>query len=707
MLYPPPLLPPRHHQFVPLITVPSLPPRANNPNFENRDGVDRGIESPGYGDGAERVMLGGESFDAYPAPPPVGSSLAPLGLQKQETLGEGMILPLPPKRSQALVSPPAPPAPGVISSCYKKRKRDLGADYESILLVIKAVCRTASHGFVYMDVEDKKGANTAGGAGQGHGGGEARPGEGREGEAAGAAPSSGGVNGLAPTLKLGHSLYEFIVRVLGESCLGKRRLTEAGFWLSLTKTVNRLQVEAPGRLRSLLGTLRWQRANRPNAFRLLVPRPEGNGEGKAGGAAVLTIHGTFPVGISLQDPETVQEPLSTTVREICQGNCTSADVEKVLELYRALWASHEPLPLARIPFLRFRRGIEVQQVLRLAGMEEPGTRQRMIAEVMRMDSVDKMLLPVTASLLREVPPRLKREDEPAPVGPPKQGRGGRTTRRESSGGGAAEEAEREAGNRGGKEGGGKGEGGESKDGAPLAQQDKSARSSLGGKGRKRKRGPHAGKKGRKTEEEGEDGDVNIAMIMIGIGRDKEDGGEEEGQEGGRVEGIDGEGEGTVGEIEKGKGREDEGEGEKGRDGSWSAKRRRGAGRLERGGEDMVVTRIGQNVLGAGERGKTDKGKGEGGRKVGEGLGRKEGDAREVGEEGNRERERREGGEEIGRRKKGKFEENEGGGSKSGPERREARAAGQREKNKGRGPGADRETLVRPSERERREGRGRT
>src|SRR6056297_2799529 len=233
MLYPPPLLPPRHHQFVPLITVPSLPPRANNPNFENRDGVDRGIESPGYGDGAERVMLGGESFDAYPAPPPVGSSLAPLGLQKQETLGEGMILPLPPKRSQALVSPPAPPAPGVISSCYKKRKRDLGADYESILLVIKAVCRTASHGFVYMDVEDKKGANTAGGAGQGHGGGEARPGEGREGEAAGAAPSSGGVNGLAPTLKLGHSLYEFIVRVLGESCLGKRRLTEAGFWLSL------------------------------------------------------------------------------------------------------------------------------------------------------------------------------------------------------------------------------------------------------------------------------------------------------------------------------------------------------------------------------------------------------------------------------------------------------------------------------------------
>lgn len=707
MHYPPPLLPPRHHQFVPLITVPSLPPRANNPNFENRDGVDRGIESPGYGDGAERVMLGGESFDAYPAPPPVGSSLAPLGLQKQETLGEGMILPLPPKRPQALVSPPAPPAPGVISSCYKKRKRDLGADYESILLVIKAVCRTASHGFVYMDVEDKKGANTAGGAGQGHGGGEARPGEGREGEAAGAAPSSGGVNGLAPTLKLGHSLYEFIVRVLGESCLGKRRLTEAGFWLSLTKTVNRLQVEAPGRLRSLLGTLRWQRANRPNAFRLLVPRPEGNGEGKAGGAAVLTIHGTFPVGISLQDPETVQEPLSTTVREICQGNCTSADVEKVLELYRALWASHEPLPLARIPFLRFRRGIEVQQVLRLAGMEEPGTRQRMIAEVMRMDSVDKMLLPVTASLLREVPPRLKREDEPAPVGPPKQGRGGRTTRRESSGGGAAEEAEREAGNRGGKEGGGKGEGGESKDGAPLAQQDKSARSSLGGKGRKRKRGPHAGKKGRKTEEEGEDGDVNIAMIMIGIGRDKEDGGEEEGQEGGRVEGIDGEGEGTVGEIEKGKGREDEGEGAKGRDGSWSAKRRRGAGRLERGGEDMVVTRKGQNVLGAGERGKTDKGKGEGGRKVGEGLGRKEGDAREGGEEGNRERERREGGEEIGRRKKGKFEENEGGGSKSGPERREARAAGQREKNKGRGAGADRETLVRPSERERREGRGRT
>jgi hypothetical protein len=69
MLYPPPLLPPRHHQFVPLITVPSLPPRANNPNFENRECVDRGIESLGYGDGAERVMLGGESFDAYPPPP--------------------------------------------------------------------------------------------------------------------------------------------------------------------------------------------------------------------------------------------------------------------------------------------------------------------------------------------------------------------------------------------------------------------------------------------------------------------------------------------------------------------------------------------------------------------------------------------------------------------------------------------------------------
>lgn len=45
------------------------------------------------------------------------------------------------------------------------------------------------------------------------------------------------------------SLYAFVLALLGDVCLGKRRPNEAGFWLSLTKTVNKLEVEDPGYLR--------------------------------------------------------------------------------------------------------------------------------------------------------------------------------------------------------------------------------------------------------------------------------------------------------------------------------------------------------------------------------------------------------------------------------------------------------------------------
>lgn len=219
-----------------------------------------------------------------------------------------------------------------------------------------------------------------------------------------------GDGGVHPR-KLGHSLYEFIVRLLGEACLGKRRLNEAGFWLSLTKTVNRLEVEDPGHLRSLLGSLRWQRANRPNAFTILVPRPSGDLGGGRDCVQRLTIHGTFPVGITVQDPRVVRETLAATVRQITQGAITPAEIENVQELYETLWSSHETVPLERIPFLRFKRGIEVQQVMRLSGMEEPEARKKMIEEVRKMDRVDKMLLPSTAFLLREDPPRLRKEQQ--------------------------------------------------------------------------------------------------------------------------------------------------------------------------------------------------------------------------------------------------------------------------------------------------------
>jgi len=355
-------------------------------------------------------------------------------------------------------APALPPLPGVISSCYGKRKRDLGADYESILLVIKAVCKPAPHGFVFMEVDDKKGEKAAaalnGGEGgglkgemhhaaEGGGGGGGGPNNGSISSSSSIISSSngGGGGGAGQPQKLGHSLYEFIVRLLGEACLGKRRLNEAGFWLSLTKTVNRLEVEDPGHLRSLLGSLRWQRANRPNAFKILVPRPAQGGEGGREGVQSLTMHGTFPVGITLQEPGVVEETLVATVRQITQGAVTPAEIGNVQELYQALWSSHEPVPLERIPFLRFRRGIEVQQVMRLAGMEEPEARKKMIEEVRKMDCVDKMLLPVTASLLREDPPRLRKEQQ-------------QQQQQQQAGGKEEGKVERRAGGReGGREGG--------------------------------------------------------------------------------------------------------------------------------------------------------------------------------------------------------------------------------------------------------------
>ena len=43
----------------------------------------------------------------------------------------------------------------------------------------------------------------------------------------------------------GHSLYTFIVRILGPQCLGAKPLTEANTWFALAKAITRLKGKDP------------------------------------------------------------------------------------------------------------------------------------------------------------------------------------------------------------------------------------------------------------------------------------------------------------------------------------------------------------------------------------------------------------------------------------------------------------------------------
>ena len=213
------------------------------------------------------------------------------------------------------------------------------------------------------------------------------------------------------------------------------------------------RLHLPPLIRSLLGPLRWQRANRPSTFKLLVPRPQapsaehddndneeeeeetedaasGKGKGKKGAVEEMTVTGTFPVGIALAEPGRVRPALRAAVLKLTGGAATEAHQQRAWDEYWALWRSHCPVPLARVPFLRFSRGIAVQRVMRLAGdgMEDPERRRAALrGEVAGMDAVDRMLLPATASLLRggQLPTLVMGAPPPPPPPPVSGGAGGK------------------------------------------------------------------------------------------------------------------------------------------------------------------------------------------------------------------------------------------------------------------------------------------
>lgn len=276
-------------------------------------------------------------------------------------------------------------------------------------------------------------------------------------------------------------------------------------------------------IRSLLGALRWQRANRPSTFTLLVPRPprprgpaadapdaddpeatESEAEEEEAAAtapAEVDVQATFPVGIALAEPRRARPGLRAAVLRLTGGAATEAQQRGAWAAYRQLWGSHAHVPLARVPFMRFDRGIQVQRALRLTddGMGDPARRRERQEEVKGMDAVARMLLPVTASLLRDgrlpvlAPPGVKREGAKGAKG----GKKGPKRRRA--------EGEGEGKGRGGR-GGGKG------NAKPRAKEEdgEDAAATAGGAGAK---GQGQGQKGKRK---GGKESHEVAMIMIGM-----------------------------------------------------------------------------------------------------------------------------------------------------------------------------------------------
>lgn len=55
----------------------------------------------------------------------------------------------------------------------------------------------------------------------------------------------------------GDSLWRFLVRCLGETCLGRSRADETGTWRSMTRALSQMQEKEPERLKYVRGVARW------------------------------------------------------------------------------------------------------------------------------------------------------------------------------------------------------------------------------------------------------------------------------------------------------------------------------------------------------------------------------------------------------------------------------------------------------------------
>lgn len=144
------------------------------------------------------------------------------------------------------------------------------------------------------------------------------------------------------TLVGGHSLWRYLVRLFGSSCLGRSEANESGTWRSLTRALSQWGEKKAERLDALLGPIRWERECRSSEYFMRVPR------GSSGGP--LSVRGTFIVGVSLKDPmrdPTFYPQFQAAVASVAPGLSPAQFAVVVEEYLSTVWMSHEPLDIQR------------------------------------------------------------------------------------------------------------------------------------------------------------------------------------------------------------------------------------------------------------------------------------------------------------------------------------------------------------------------
>ena len=206
--------------------------------------------------------------------------------------------------------PPPPPPLGVVSTAlphrhsmryllyphYKPRPLRLPVDIDALLLVVGALVVPNPKGFIVTD----------------------------------------------ETLVHGHSLWRFLVRLFGSSCLGRSEANESGTWRSLTRALSQWGDKKPERLDTLLGATRWERECRTSEYFMRLPRG-GMGE-------PVAVKGTFIVGISLKNPlsdPSFHPQFQAALNAVAPGLSPARYMMIVEQYLSTVWMSHEALDIER------------------------------------------------------------------------------------------------------------------------------------------------------------------------------------------------------------------------------------------------------------------------------------------------------------------------------------------------------------------------
>lgn len=137
----------------------------------------------------------------------------------------------------------------------------------------------------------------------------------------------------------GRTLFRFLVRLFGSSCLGRSSANESGTWRSLTRALSQWGEKKPDDLRELVGTTQWERECRRSEYTVLIPR----------GGAPVKMTGTFIVKVSLKDPindPTFHSSLQMAIQAVAPG-LPPDRYAAIVQEYLALWYSHEVVPIER------------------------------------------------------------------------------------------------------------------------------------------------------------------------------------------------------------------------------------------------------------------------------------------------------------------------------------------------------------------------